>query len=327
MSINYNNKNTIIFTLARMNPPTPGHLHLIRRLIHEAIRKNVDHVYVILSKTTDSKNPIPCQEKINVLGENKDVLDSMVNSLKREMVKEIEENSEISEEEKQNKIEKIQNMNVISICVPDIPRATPFTPIGQIINDMNHIPDINLFLIIGDDRGELLDSIADVFFFKKDNVYSMNGIVLDRIDMETYKNFTKEELENTDMITVPIGAFSASFIRNIVKNGLKSKFIDIYRPYLSESKIENLYRSIETGLRLPESTKRESLPKKIKYNYPLLKDVGTVSFKKRRIEPTTLGGKRHNRKRITKKRVKGGKHKFTKRKMHHKIRKRSVRKK
>jgi hypothetical protein len=30
MSINYTNENTIIFTLARMNPPTPGHLFLIQ---------------------------------------------------------------------------------------------------------------------------------------------------------------------------------------------------------------------------------------------------------------------------------------------------------
>lgn len=304
MSINYTNENTVIFTMARMNPPTPGHLHLIKRLINEAINKNIDHVYVILSKTTDSKNPITCQEKIDVLGENKNVLDSMVNYLKREMIQDIESSS-IETDEKQNKIQKIENMNVISICVPDIPRATPFTPIGQIIGSMDNIPDINLFLIIGDDRAELLDSIADFFFFKKDNVYSMNGIVLDRIDMETYKNYTKEQLHNTDMTTVPVGAFSASFIRNIVKNGLKNKFIDIYRPYLSEAKIENLYTSIENGLRLPESTKRESPPKKVKYNYPLIKDVGTVSFKKRRIEPSTLGGKRKTksktkrRKRIT----------------------------
>ena len=37
MSINYTPDNTFIFTLARMNPPTPGHLYLIRRLIQTAI--------------------------------------------------------------------------------------------------------------------------------------------------------------------------------------------------------------------------------------------------------------------------------------------------
>ena len=39
MSIDYRNDNTIVFTLARMNPPTPGHLYLIQRLIEEGINK------------------------------------------------------------------------------------------------------------------------------------------------------------------------------------------------------------------------------------------------------------------------------------------------
>ena len=54
MSIDYRNDNTIVFTLARMNPPTPGHLYLIQRLIEEGINKNVNKVYVILSKTNDN---------------------------------------------------------------------------------------------------------------------------------------------------------------------------------------------------------------------------------------------------------------------------------
>ena len=50
------NLNTIIFTIARMNPPTPGHLSLITYLIKEAVRLNVPKVFLILSKTNNS-NP------------------------------------------------------------------------------------------------------------------------------------------------------------------------------------------------------------------------------------------------------------------------------
>ena len=68
MSIEYNNDNTIIFSIARMNPPTPGHMFLIETLIREAIDKNVNDVYVILSKTNNNQDdPIPCPEKINIL--------------------------------------------------------------------------------------------------------------------------------------------------------------------------------------------------------------------------------------------------------------------
>ena len=60
---------TIIFTMSRMNPPTPGHLFLIQKLIEEGVKYNVDKVYVILSKTNDNnEDPISCENKIDVLG-------------------------------------------------------------------------------------------------------------------------------------------------------------------------------------------------------------------------------------------------------------------
>ena len=87
MSIDYRPDNTIIFTLARMNPPTPGHLYLIRRLIEEAISKNIEEVYIILSKTNDNnEDPIPCPEKIYVLGDVNDLTKTMINSLKQTMI-------------------------------------------------------------------------------------------------------------------------------------------------------------------------------------------------------------------------------------------------
>jgi hypothetical protein len=77
-----------------MNPPTPGHMFLIETLIREAIDKNVNDVYVILSKTNDNEDdPIPCPEKINVL--SNDALKSMVQSLKHKMISEAGENVEL----------------------------------------------------------------------------------------------------------------------------------------------------------------------------------------------------------------------------------------
>ena len=69
--IDYSTDNAIIFTIARMNPPTPGHLNnIIRPLIEEAFARNVSKVYVFLSKSnTDIENPIECTKKILVLGD------------------------------------------------------------------------------------------------------------------------------------------------------------------------------------------------------------------------------------------------------------------
>lgn len=50
---------TIIFTIGRMNPPTPGHMGLVKNLIERAIQFGENKVGIILSHTVDSeKNPL-----------------------------------------------------------------------------------------------------------------------------------------------------------------------------------------------------------------------------------------------------------------------------
>ena len=53
-----------ILTVARMNPPTPGHFGLIQKMFEEAIHNNVKKIYIILSSKTDNiKNPLEPEEK------------------------------------------------------------------------------------------------------------------------------------------------------------------------------------------------------------------------------------------------------------------------
>ena len=54
----------ILFTIARMNPPTPGHMKLIKNLIEEAGKKKV---YILLQAGEkagkEKQNPLTCSEK------------------------------------------------------------------------------------------------------------------------------------------------------------------------------------------------------------------------------------------------------------------------
>lgn len=308
MSINYRPDNTVVFTLARMNPPTPGHLYLIQRLIDEGIQKNVNKVYVILSKTNDNnENPIPCSEKINVLGTHEEIAKTMVKAAKEEMI------LNTSDEEMKR---KISEMDVECICVPDVPRATPFTPLYDILGTMRDVPDLNLFIVIGDDRKNMRDSVAD-FFFKWDNVNSVDGLILDRPDMGRFKEISKDpsQLASIKMSDVPAGALSASFVRNLVKNNMRDKFIELYSPYLDETKIPVLYEAILEGLQLPPNTKKESVPKDKGYRYPMIKgqisEVGTI--RKRKIN--TVGGKKSKRKtRKNKRKTRKNKNRYSRRK-------------
>jgi nicotinic acid mononucleotide adenylyltransferase len=307
MSINYTNDNTVIFTLARMNPPTPGHLFLIQTLIYEAVSKNIDKVYIILSKTNNNnKDPIPCEEKQNVLGHPDDITKTMINILKDKL------ESETDDETLKG---KIANLKVITVCLQT--GGTPFTPLAKILIDLQ---DANLILCIGEDRKNMLDSITS-YFFKWENVNSITGIILPREEMNEYieKSKIPEELDKLEISEVPINAMSATFVRNIVKNHRRDKFIELYSPYLDQDKISSLYYQILSGLSLPTSEKSEEEEKPLKYQYPMIKGISIFPIKEtekpkkeRKTTKTTKnreniqmeGGKKTKRKGIKKNKTK-----------------------
>ena len=156
------NNNILIFTIGRMNPPTPGHLDLIKKLIEKALEMNTNKVFIILSKTVDEKNPLSCENSNNIeLSYKKEIIEPMVTILKEKMSQTIQDT---------NKIELLNSMHVITICVPDIKGATPFTPLYSIIygneepyNFFSNVSTIKIFMIIGEDREDLLDSVKKQF--------------------------------------------------------------------------------------------------------------------------------------------------------------------
>ena len=283
---------TIIFTIARMNPPTPGHLQLIEILINEAITRNVKEVFIILSRTIDNdENPIPCPEKINILGnEPHNITNTMIALLKTSMITKrpdlenkinevlvhvicvqeptIEEETQPSESmvetfpstiaSKKGKVATSSKKaklvkNIIS--KPKVKKYTPFSVLGNIVGRDEDTPNTNLLLIIGEDRADLLDNV-ERFYSKMKKMKSIKGIILTRENMEQYKQMSKncETLGSLNMIGVPRNAMSASFVRNIVKCKNFDKFRELYRPYIAnEEKIRNLYDNITQGFVRPKA--------------------------------------------------------------------------
>ena len=282
LKIPYTNENSIFYTMARMNPPTPGHLNIIAQLIKDANARGVTQVYVILSNTNNNnENPIPCPEKIAVLGQvdvsgqADDTTKTMIHELKIQMQ---------SEESNPAKKQMINDTQVYTICTKE--GDNMFKPIINIINQRIGVPNINLFVVIGEDREDMVDSITN-FFFKWDNIYSIAKDFLPRVDMAEYKqrSSTPEGL-NQLLDEVPLStiveanAMSASVVRNMVKNKRKDKFDELYSPYLDQAKIDALYSSIQTGLRtLGPNDKPSSKPKPLIYTYPMIKGISTFPVK------------------------------------------------
>lgn len=142
-----NTENIIIFTIARMNPPTIGHISLIKHMIEIAIKNNVTQINIILSSTVDSeKNPIECEEKRRIL------YNSALNKAKQMLIEEMPENNI-----------QINNINIEIICLNDEEEKsiTNFYSKSPVISKIKYIlyklygfprKDLKMILVIGKDR-------------------------------------------------------------------------------------------------------------------------------------------------------------------------------
>jgi hypothetical protein len=262
MSIHYTPNNTFIFSFVRMNPPTPGHLELIKTMIYKAIELGVNKAYVITSSSFDGKNPLPCSsETIPAPKKNKkdnmilerisqpdliyksSVLEKMIQSYKQKLA---DLEPDIS------KKTLIQNFNVIVLCS----RGSPFGFIYNIVkNDYIDIgiPKINMIFIVGRDRADFLDTVVDTFK-SKDYVNSVDGIILEREGMEQAKSTDVSELNIEELRP---SEYSGSLVRNLVKAGDRTKFEQVYSQYLTPEDIYKLYETIQIGTQMTSPKKPE----------------------------------------------------------------------
>ena len=306
MSINYTSDNTFVFSFVRMNPPTPGHLELIKTMIGKAIELGTDKAYVITSSSLDGKNPLPCSSSSIPKAKNKSdaaivanmtqsdliykstILEKMISSYKIQLA-----DSETDLSKKQ----QIKNFNVIVICSV----GSPFGFIYNVIkNDFidKGISKINMFFIVGRDRADFLDTIVDNFI-SKDYIKSINGIILERQGMEALKT---TGIGERTIAEISPSEYSASFIRGLVKNSQREDFEQVYSPYISPDEIEKLYETIKIGMTMkpPPSKDEDENPQSRYFDGGLLPVINET------------GGKRKKRK--TRKNKKKSKRKFSRRK-------------
>ena len=308
MSIKYTPDNTFIFCFVRMNPPTPGHLVLIGKMIEKAVEVGSNKIFIITSSSMDGKNPIPCDDSTipNIFSKSKkpnkpdtkfftdmnssrdliyksSVLHDMVESYRHQLIdKEIDP----------SKKSQLENIDIIIKCSS----GNTFTFISDIIHEYfidRGIEKVNLFFVVGRDRADFLDQIMDGYI-KSENINSVDGDLLGRQGMDALKS---SGIGERDISEIPVSAYSASFIRNLVNPIKKIKkispegeeteeknpktheeihrdkeaFEKIYSPYLTPEEINKLYETIKIGINLSSSSKSENDEPPSKY-FTITKD-------------------------------------------------------
>ena len=272
MSINYTPDNTFIFCFVRMNPPTPGHLELIKTMINKGIELGVEKAYVITSSSMDGKNPLPCSDITIPKAKNKNdssIVDSMIqtdliykSTVLNEMIYSYKQQLIELEPDAGKKLQ-IENFEVIVLCSSGSPFAFIFNTIKNDYIDKG-ISKVNMFFIVGRDRADFFDTIV-VSFRSKDYINSVDGMILEREGMEALKNTGMGERSIDD---IDPSEYSASFVRGLVKNGQLEDFNKVYSPFIRGRDIQKLYETIQLGIQMksPSSKDEETNPRSRYYD-------------------------------------------------------------
>jgi len=209
----------MIFTIARMNPPTSGHQGLIRKMMEKALEMELDRIYIILSGTLDGKNPLDCETKKELLVGN---VSSVVENLKQKWIAEGGMDEGV--------VGGIRGCQVIVVCMTDASIDTGKYGTNPILKCINYIMDVyekgkdtqKSILFVGEDRGNSYGWISS----------GLKLGVLEIIPLER-----------------PEGAISATFVRGLAMEGNQEGFLEeMEKIGITRSRGEEVYLEIRRKL-------------------------------------------------------------------------------
>lgn len=221
MTSKFNPENEIIFTIARMNAPTPGHKLLIKTMMIKALELGLSQINIILSATVDNKkNPIECEEKRMIL------YNYAVPEIQKELVEEFPDN-----------VAQIEEMNVEIICMDDETDSRRgshpiFSKVNYILFDLYNAErkSVKMYLIIGEDRKDSYNWILEALASRETPI-DVEIIGLGR----------------------PEGAMSATFLRGLALSGVpedKELFFEHMRELgMPDFEIDSVYQQIKDRIK------------------------------------------------------------------------------
>lgn len=214
-------ENALVCTVGRMNPPTPGHMKLVRRLILTAVELNLDEVLVFLSSNNkDNKNPLICEE------DKKRFLEKMTELMQSKMS------------------EPAKSVHVKFECFAN-PVVAIFGKIKEMKDALSEDP-VHIFMTLGEDR----DSISSSLIKKPDPRVKMHEDLLPRSGMnERIASLTSAtETPSESSSDEEDASISGTYVRGLVESGNLDAFEKVYSNYLQPGDARELFFSIKSGM-------------------------------------------------------------------------------
>lgn len=209
---------TVMFTIARMNPPTSGHIKLIQLMMEAASNLSMNdpghkQIYLILSHSQDNvKNPLTCKRKRELLNTQ-----GMIQKIKTD-------------------VPVLSDITVNIFCMDDTaPESCGKHPILKQVCHIILLEQPNrMKLFIGEDR-------ADSYSFVQDSIAKYNPPIYLEIVV----------------LPRPEGAMSATFMRGLVSDGKKEEFIQASIDNgLSDENANDLFDELDYVMKIPSTAKR-----------------------------------------------------------------------
>ena len=218
----------IIFTIARMNPPHPGHMFLVSELLVDALQQNATSIYLLLSNSQDgTDNPLECDNTEQEI-DKKRLVGEMVSNVKSQMAAAT-----------QKLKDKLQGIEIVIKCFSQ----NPFSSLAGIISNKQ---DIDLRMIVGIDRSSFFTSFRNWYLLNDTNVNKVQVRLLTRSEDDS------EDDESS------VQSMSATKIRNLVREYKKSSdegkkvimnnLSQYYEGYVEPTNVETLVDVLSQNL-------------------------------------------------------------------------------
>lgn len=212
-------ENSLVCTVGRMNPPTPGHMKIVRRLILTAVELKLYEVQVFLSSNNkDDKNPLICEE------DKKRFLEKMTGSMQSKMD------------------EPAKPIKVKFECFAN-PVVAIFGKIKEMKDSLSEEP-VHIFMTLGEDR----DSISSSLVKKPDPRLKLHEDLLPRSGMTERIESLKSAAETDTSSDEEDASISGTYVRGLVENGNLEAFERVYSKYLLPGEARELFFSIKSGM-------------------------------------------------------------------------------
>jgi hypothetical protein len=244
-------KKTMVFTIGRMNPPTIGHMELIKIMMETSLTLPMSdagrgQIYVILSNKQDGDNPLTCPEK-RIYLEHKGMLQKIkrdrpeLNAVKVKVVCMDAETSKTCE-------------GMYKVSADPAIKIKPNPILNQLCFIVETEPDItHAQLIVGEDRQKEFSWLGS--FFTRNDIFMNEDMdkteeinsLLRRPKLSAEE---KEAYINDDTLEIPLQNMSATIMRGLVREGKLAKFKKLVEQSgLSPKDAEELFYEIDYNLK------------------------------------------------------------------------------